>query len=200
MKTMSIKAITALCLALPLYVSAATGSYDSPVVAPGTTFIPKAATPSTRQPVSTSGNPFAAQQQSKPVVTSVTTSPARQVYGYDYQVNGSFTNGGSISASATDPRWQFVDPTSVYMRTVWPEDVTTIRQAVSYLLEPTGYRLVTRYPAPRESALLVDKPIPPIAKLNRTMPVVDALQLLVGLKNYVVIDHAHHLVSFQRGE
>lgn len=46
--------------------------------------------------------------------------------------------------------------------------------------------------------LLVDKPLPPIARMQRTMPVVDALQLLVGLDNYVVIDRAHRLVSFQK--
>jgi len=145
-------------------------------------------------------NPFSGNTQTatKPIVTSVTTSPSQQMYGYDTNVTGNFTNGGSIPADTKDPRYQFVDPLSVYMRTVWPEDVKTVRQAIDYLLEPTGYRLTTRYPAPREAALLVDKPIPPIARMHRTMPVLDALQLLVGLDNYVVVDHAHHLVSFQK--
>lgn len=131
-------------------------------------------------------------------VTDVTTTKSRPVYGQDVNVQGTFTQGGNIPANAKDPRYQFIDPLTVYMRTVWPEDVTTVRQAIDYLLEPTGYRLVTRYPAPREAALLVDKPIPPIAKIHRTMPVLDALQMLVGLNNYVVVDHAHHLVSFQK--
>ncbi|MFS7384600.1 pilus assembly protein PilL [Rahnella inusitata] len=171
MKTMSIKTLAALCLAaFPLVSQAA-------------------------------GKPFSgeASQTSKPyTVTSVATSTSRPMYGYDTTVTGNFTNGGSIPANAKDPRYQFVDPLTVYMRTVWPEDVTTVRQAIDYLLEPTGYRLTTRYPAPREAALLVDKPIPPIARVHRTMPVLDALQLLVGLDNYVVVDHAHHLVSFQK--
>lgn len=171
MKTMSIKTLAVLCLvALPLLSQAA-------------------------------GNPFSgdAAPAKKPyTVTSVTTSSSRPMYGYDANVTGSFTNGGAIPANAKDPRYQFVDPLTVYMRTVWPEDVTTVRQAIDYLLEPTGYRLTTRYPAPREAALLVDKPIPPIARVHRTMPVLDALQLLVGLDNYVVVDHAHHLVSFQK--
>lgn len=118
------------------------------------------------------------------------------MYGYDVNVNGSFTNGGSIPANAKDPRYQFVDPLTVYAYCL-AGGCKTVRQAIDYLLEPTGYRLVTSYPAPREAALLVDKPIPPIAYVHRTMPVLDALQLLVGLDNYVVVDHAHHLVSFQ---
>lgn len=131
-------------------------------------------------------------------VTELSTSSSRPMYGYDINVKGTFANGGSISSNTKDPRYQFVDPLTVYMRTVWPDDVKTIRQAIDYLLEPTGYRLVTSYPAPREAALLVDKPIPPIAYVHRTMPVLDALQLLVGLDKYVVVDHAHHLVSFQK--
>ncbi|BBW89495.1 pilus assembly protein PilL [Klebsiella pneumoniae] len=133
-----------------------------------------------------------------PLVTQEQTVSRGTQYGYDVNVNGPFTPGGNIPANAKDPRYQFVDPLTVYMRTVWPEDVRSVRQAVDYLLEPTGYTLVTRYPAPREAALLVDKPIPPIAKVHRTMPVIDALQMLVGLDNYVVIDHAHRLVSFQK--
>lgn len=151
-------------------------------------------------PLCTQAAPFSgSDSESKSyTVTEVTTSPARQVYGYDVNVTGPFSNGGAIPANAKDSRYQFVDSLTVYMRTVWPEDVKTVRQAVDYLLEPTGYRLVTRYPAPREAALLVDKPIPPIAKMHRTMPVIDVLQMLVGLDSYVVVDHAHHLVSFQK--
>ncbi|NQD64131.1 pilus assembly protein PilL [Enterobacter sp. CM29] len=172
MKTMSIKsAAIIVALALPLYTAAAS-------------------------------NPFAGSSSTagaKPyTVTEATTSAPRTAYGYDVNVSGPFTQGGAIPAGAKDPRYQFVDPLTVYMRTVWPEDVTTVRQAIDYLLEPTGYRLITRYPAPREASYMVDKPIPPIAKIHRTMPVLDALQLLVGLDNYVVVDHAHHLVSFQK--
>ena len=89
-----------------------------------------------------------------------------------------------------------VDPLSLYARTVWPEDVKTVEEAVRYLLEPTGYILVTGYPAPFDAADLVKQPIPPIAKLHRTMPIIDALQIMIGLDNYVVVDHANRLVSF----
>lgn len=130
--------------------------------------------------------------------TSVTSTPAVTAPGRDVYVQGNFLPPQTLDSNQKDPRWQFVDPLSVYMRTVWPDNVTSVRAAVDYLLEPTGYRLVTAYPAPREAALLVDKPLPPIARMQRTMPVIDALQLLAGLENYVVIDRAHRLVSFQK--
>lgn len=128
-----------------------------------------------------------------PAPIPAVTAPGRDVY-----VQGNFLPPQTLDRNQKDPRWQFVDPLSVYMRTVWPDNVTSVRVAVDYLLEPTGYRLVTAYPAPREAALLVDKPLPPIARMQRTMPVIDALQLLAGLENYVVIDRVHRLVSFQK--
>ena len=121
-----------------------------------------------------------------------------QIPQQDVHVQGNFQELQPLDRNQKDPRWQYIDPLSVYMRTVWPDNIRTIRAAVNYLLEPTGYRLVTSHPAPREASLLVDKPLPPIARMQRTMPVVDALQLLVGLDNYVVIDRAHRLVSFQK--
>lgn len=93
-----------------------------------------------------------------------------------------------------------VDPLSLYVRTVWPEDVKTVSAAVSYLLEPTGYRLTLNYPAPSDALKLAERSIPPIAKLHRTMPMVDAIQLLIGLDNYVIIDHRNKLVSFSRSK
>lgn len=136
------------------------------------------------------GSPF---QVDRGAGISGVPAPERNIY-----VQGNFRPPQTADSNQPDPRWQFVDPLSVYMRTVWPDNVTSVRAAVDYLLEPTGYRLVTAYPAPREAALLVDKPLPPIARMQRTMPVIDALQLLAGLENYVVIDRAHRLVSFQK--
>lgn len=146
-----------------------------------------------------SRSPFSVDRQVAETPFTITEVPGSSGnLPADVNVSGAFTDGGLIPPNIKDPRYQFVDPLTVYVRTVWPDDFRSIRQAVNYLLEPTGYRLVTSYPAPREAALLVDKPIPPIAYVHRTMPVLDALQLLVGLENYVVIDHAHRLISFQK--
>lgn len=98
-----------------------------------------------------------------------------------------------------DIRTPDVDPLSIYVRVVFPDNIKSVRDAVSYLLEPTGYRLMTAYPAPRDAELLVNKRLPPIIRIERTMPVVDALQILVGVDNTVVVDPAHKLISFRKG-
>lgn len=92
-----------------------------------------------------------------------------------------------------------IDPLSVSVRTVWGKEVTTVEQAAKWILEPIGYRLVTTYPAPVESVRFAVRPIPPELKMHRTMPIVDVLQLLVGIENTVVVDRRNHLVSFEKG-
>ena len=89
-----------------------------------------------------------------------------------------------------------LDPLSLYARTVYPEDVNTVGDAARYLLEPTGYKLVTAYPAPNDAISLVNSRVPPIAKVHRTMPIIDALQILIGNDHWIVIDRNHRLISF----
>jgi len=93
-----------------------------------------------------------------------------------------------------------IDLLSVSVRTVWPSDIKTIGQATEYILETIGYKLVVSYPAPSDALNIANKPIPAIAKNHRTMPIIDSIQLLIGLNNYVIVDHDHRLVSFSKKE
>jgi hypothetical protein len=99
-------------------------------------------------------------------------------------------------AFAQDEKPIALDPLAVWVRTVYPEDVTTVGEAIRYLLEPTGYRVVVAYPAPSDAISIVNSRVPAIAKVHRTMPVMDAVQLLIGNDNWIVIDRNHKLISF----
>ncbi|MGF1803889.1 hypothetical protein L4C31_01390 [Aliivibrio sifiae] len=46
----------------------------------------------------------------------------------------------------------------------------------------------TEYPAPKDANTLLAAPIPMTAKLHRTMPVLDAIQLLIGTDNTILLD------------
>lgn len=98
-----------------------------------------------------------------------------------------------------DIRPPVIDTLSIYVRVVFPDNVKTVGDAVEYLIEPTGYRLATSYPAPRDASLMVSKRLPPIIKIERTMPVIDALQILIGVDNTIVVDPVHKLISFSKG-
>ncbi len=93
-----------------------------------------------------------------------------------------------------------IDPLSLYARTVYPEDVRTVGDAALYLLEPTGYQLVIAHPAPKDAISIYQRKIPPIAKVHRTMPIIDALQILIGNDNWIVIDKNHKLISFSENK
>lgn len=93
-----------------------------------------------------------------------------------------------------------LDPLSLAVRTVWDEDdVKTVGDAAKWILEPQGYRITTQYPAPKEAAKIAAGSIPPSMKMHRTMPVIDALQLLIGTENTIIIDRQHKLISFANG-
>lgn len=100
------------------------------------------------------------------------------------------------SAWASEPTPVEIDPLSLYARTVYPEDVKTVGDAARYLLEPTGYTLVTDHPAPADARTIGNRTIPPIAKLHRTMPIIDALQVLIGTEKWIVVDRHNKLISF----
>jgi len=133
----------------------------------------------------------------RPITQSVETT-TRTTLGSGY--NSRSYNYAALPQlnSNNDVRQSDIDLTTVSVRTVWPENAKTVREASQYILDTIGYRLVTEYPAPSEANKLADQKIPPIAKVHRTMPIVDVLQMLIGFDNYVVIDHAHKLVSFTK--
>ncbi|HDZ55289.1 hypothetical protein LCGC14_0393340 [marine sediment metagenome] len=99
-------------------------------------------------------------------------------------------------AWASEPTRIEIDPLSLYARTVYPESVTTIGGAARYLLEPTGYTLAIEHPAPADARTIGNRAIPPIAKLHRTMPIIDALQILIGTEKWIVVDRHNKLISF----
>lgn len=133
----------------------------------------------------------------RPITKSVETI-TRSDIGSGYSTRS--YNYGALPQlnNENDVRQSEIDLTTVSVRTVWPEEVKTVQQASQYILDTIGYRLVTEYPAPNDANKLATQKMPPIAKVHRTMPIIDVLQMLIGFDNYVVIDHAHKLVSFTK--
>ena len=104
----------------------------------------------------------------------------------------------SVNVNAA-PYLAEVVPLQVAVRTVWPPELTTVEDAVTWLIEPLGYELTTQYPAPSSAEDILGAPIPTGAKLHRTMPVLDAIQILIGTDNTILLDKKHRLLSAARG-
>lgn len=102
-------------------------------------------------------------------------------------------------ASHAVERLPEVDTLQVSVRTIYPPELTNVEDAVEWLVEPLGYYVVTEFPAPESAKVLLAQPIPAVAKMHRTMPVLHALQLLIGNQNTIIVDKQHRLISFARG-
>ena len=88
------------------------------------------------------------------------------------------------------------NPLDLYVRTIYPAESKTVLDAARYLIEHTGYRIEVGSNAPSDARSIALAPIPPVADLRRTMSVKDALLVLIGTENYLVIDKKHKLISF----
>ncbi|MGL6262136.1 hypothetical protein [Vibrio sp. WXL103] len=102
-------------------------------------------------------------------------------------------------ANAAPPLLPEVDTLQVSVRTIYPPELTKVHEAVDWLVEPLGYHVVTDYPAPDSAKMLLNRPIPTVAKMHRTMPVTHAVQLLIGEDNTIIVDRKHRLITVARG-
>jgi hypothetical protein len=85
----------------------------------------------------------------------------------------------------------------VPVRTSYPANIITVGQAVMYVLAVTDYKLAIGYPASTSAASMAIRPIPPEAIQPKTMPVYQALLLLIGEDSRLVVDTKHRLITFE---
>ena len=89
------------------------------------------------------------------------------------------------------------DPLSGLVTMTFPNSVTHVGQAVSALLEPSGYRLADSRAAAPEREKLLSLPLPEAHRALGPMPLRLALQTLAGPAFVLVEDSVHRLVSFE---
>jgi len=89
------------------------------------------------------------------------------------------------------------NPMRTPVRLSFPQELKTAGAAAQYLMEPLGYQLKVLPPAAPEALQIARTGISPLARTGAVVPLEEALLLLVGNKNRVVIDHEHHLFTFE---
>jgi hypothetical protein len=85
----------------------------------------------------------------------------------------------------------------LYVTTVLPPEAKNVGEAAYYLAFPTGYTLVTKSPAPKESEAIAKRAISPLFPRDRMMTIEDAILELIGSDARLVVDHEHKLFSFE---
>ncbi|OEU51769.1 MAG: hypothetical protein BA871_11630 [Desulfuromonadales bacterium C00003096] len=94
-----------------------------------------------------------------------------------------------------------IDPMRVPVRMRIPNQIKTVGDASQYYAKTVGYRLITSYPAPSESAGIASNPINLLAPTDtvEVFPIREGILMLLHDSDRLVIDREHKLFSFEKG-
>lgn len=101
------------------------------------------------------------------------------------------------STIAPVPTAAQVDPLDVVVTVVFPEQLTTVDEALHYVLRRSGYRLASAEAADPATSVLANQPLPEVHRRLGPITVARALSTLAGPAWTMVIDPVHRLVSFE---
>lgn len=95
------------------------------------------------------------------------------------------------------PTGEQVDLLSNIVEMELPPEINTVGQAVSHLLEGSGYRLLSSKLAEPYRVLLFSLPLPEVQRQLGPISLRDALELLSGPAFRLVVEPVYRLVSFE---
>lgn len=101
------------------------------------------------------------------------------------------------STIAPVPTAAQVDPLDAVVTVVFPEQLTTVGEALHYVLRRSGYRLASAEAADPAASVLAKQPLPEVHRKLGPITVARALGTLAGPAWIMVVDPVHRLVSFE---
>ncbi|MBZ0070650.1 MAG: pili assembly chaperone [Gammaproteobacteria bacterium] len=99
-----------------------------------------------------------------------------------------------LAATPTDAQANLLATT---ITVSFPARIVTVGEAVQYLLQRSGYRLVTGPATGPETADLLTLPLPAVHRRLGPVSLTQALETLVGPAFRLIHDPVHRLVSFE---
>ena len=93
-----------------------------------------------------------------------------------------------------------LEPMRIKVRTELPVELKTVGEAAQYYADSVGYKLITEYPAPPESANIAHETIDPNVRIINVLPIEESILELLAQDYLLVIDNKNKLFSFQRRE
>lgn len=101
------------------------------------------------------------------------------------------------STIAPVPRAAQVDPLEAVVTLVFPQQLTTVDEALHYALRRSGYRLASADAADPATSVLAKQSLPEVHRKLGPITVARALGTLAGPSWTMVVDPVHRLVSFE---
>jgi len=158
----------------------------------------------------TATKPAAIESDNESVVQAATPSNNKQpsdkasVISNPEAIDGP---GDSLSGTIQTGRYTAITPSPTYEQThildviidvsLPEDDLSSVGQAIHYVLKRSGYRLVQPSQLSPDVLLLFAKPIPSVHRHLGPMPLRDALNTLATPAFRLIDDPVHRLISFQ---
>jgi len=101
------------------------------------------------------------------------------------------------STIAPVPSAAQVDPLDAVVTIVFPEQLTTVDEALHYVLRRSGYRLASAKAADPAASVIANQPLPEVHRRLGPITVARALGTLAGPAWTMVVDPVRRLVSFE---
>ena len=79
----------------------------------------------------------------------------------------------------------------------FPQNILTLKDAVNFMLQFTGYRLVNDSQLSSAALALLAQSLPEVDRQLGPMPLKDALLTLAGDDFYLLVDPIHRLIAFR---
>lgn len=90
-----------------------------------------------------------------------------------------------------------VDPLDAVITIAFPEQLTSVAEALHHVLERSGYRLASSQAADPATSVFAELPLPEVHRRLGPITVAGALDTLAGPAWSLVVDPVHRLVSFE---
>ncbi|MDC5870294.1 hypothetical protein OPW39_15910 [Vibrio europaeus] len=99
-----------------------------------------------------------------------------------------------------EPTKEELDPLSITVKINFPPNVVTVRDAIKYVMEPSGWVLADEMANDSALAITLDRPIPQVHRNLSLMPLRTVLQVLVGGYFEPVEDPIRRIYTFDLKE
>lgn len=112
----------------------------------------------------------------------------------------SFASNASISrylAVAVKPQNEQQDLLQQQIQIKFPQNVLTIKQAIQFILQFSGYRLADNQAMDKPALEMLSQPLPEVDRTFGPMTLIQGLTTLSGKTFYLLVDPVHRLMAFK---
>lgn len=104
---------------------------------------------------------------------------------------------GRFLSVAVKPQNEQLNLLQQQIQIKFPQNILTIKQAVKFVLQFSGYQLAKSKQMGQPARAMLDQPLPEVDKTFGPITLEQGLKTLAGATFYLLVDPVHRLIAFQ---